>query len=134
MPQMSLFLHFFVTGKLMAYLKHLSVNPSGESPKGLHHSCREGIAVPQSAAATGFQQCGQQHVLKHCYATIRRLLTVVLSTCFELLASVCQTSHNNKSTIYCCVPVLSSYAIGPCESQANIRHHYACCWLHFALF
>ena len=44
----------------MAYLKQISVNPGGESLKGLHQGYIEGVTVPQSAAARGFQQCGQQ--------------------------------------------------------------------------
>jgi hypothetical protein len=48
---MNQFIHFLVTGKLIAHLKHLSVNPSGDSPKGLHHGNMEGVPVPQSAVA-----------------------------------------------------------------------------------
>ena len=40
---------------------------------------------------------------RHCYATIRQFLTVVLSFSFELLASVCHTVHNNKHRLLLCL-------------------------------
>lgn len=36
------------------------------------------------------------------YATIRQLLTVFLSICSELCASVCHTSHRNKHYLLLC--------------------------------
>jgi len=101
---MSWFLHFLATGKLMAHLKHLSVNPSGDSPKGLHQACMDGGTVCQTSCHR-VSTVRTAVCVRHCYMTIRHVLIAHLSICLKLLALfVIQLTIIN--TLYCSASVL----------------------------
>jgi hypothetical protein len=101
-PRISWFFHFLATGELMAHLKHLSVNPSGDSPKGFHQGCMAQYVRLQLLQGIKSEDSS---VLRQCYMTVRHLSIVHLSICFKLLASfVIHLTIIN--TIYCSAYVL----------------------------